>query len=55
MTPSRFGGGCMGWTLWLVFWTIALAMAGFIFPIVVIGWIIILVAVAGAFSGGGGA
>lgn len=55
MTPWSFGGGCLGWTLWLVFWTIALFMLVFVFPIVAIGWIIIIVAVAGAIGGGGGA
>ena len=38
MTPSRFGGGCMGWTFAIIFWCIALAALTIVFPIVIIGW-----------------
>jgi hypothetical protein len=55
MTPYRFGGGCLGWTLFLLFWSIAAFALVFVFPIVLIGWLIILFAVAGAIGGGGGA
>ena len=42
MTPSRFGGGCMGWTFAIIFWCIALAALTIVFPIVIIGWVIII-------------
>ncbi len=55
MTPLSFGGGCLGWTLWALFWSIGIFLLIFVFPIVAIGWLIILFAVAGAIGGGGGA
>ena len=55
MTPSRFGGGCIGWTLAITFWCFALAALTIVFPIVIIGWVIIIAAVLGAAGGGGGA
>ena len=55
MTPSRFGGGCIGWTFAIVFWCIALAALTIVFPIVIIGWVIIIGAVLAAAGGGGGA
>ncbi len=53
MTPSRFGGGCIGWTFAIVFWFVALAALTVVFPIVIIGWIIIIGAVLGAAGSGG--
>jgi hypothetical protein len=54
MTPSRFGGGCIGWTFALVFWGIVLVGLTVVFPIVIIGWVIIIGAVLAAAGGGGG-
>ena len=33
MTPSRFGGGCIGWTFALVFWGIVLVYLYFQIPL----------------------
>lgn len=41
--------------MFVLFWSIAAFALVFVFPIVIIGWIIIFVAVAGAIGGGGGA
>jgi len=54
MTPSRFGGGCMGWTFAIVFWCVALAAITIVFPIVIIGWVIIIGGVLAAFGASGG-
>ena len=48
--PSWFGGGCLGWTLAIILWCV-LAV---VFPIVIIGWVIIIGGVLGAIGGGGG-
>jgi hypothetical protein len=45
----------MGWTFAIVFWCIALAALTIVFPIVIIGWVIIIGAVLAAAGGGGGA
>ena len=55
MTPSRFGGGCSGWIYATAFWIIALGLLTIVFPIVIIGWVIIIGAVLAAAGGGGGA
>ena len=53
MTPGRFGGGCIGWTFAIIFWCVALGALTVVFPIVIIGWVIIIAAVLGAAGGGG--
>ena len=49
--PSWFGGGCLGWILFVLFWTVVTV----VFPIVIIGWVIIIGAALAALGGSGGA
>jgi hypothetical protein len=44
----------MGWTFAIVFWCIALAAITIVFPIVIIGWVIIIGGVLAAFGAAGG-
>ena len=55
MTPDRFGGGCSGWLYAIAFWIFALALLTIVFPVVIIGWVIIIGAVFAAVGGGGDA
>lgn len=50
--PNWFGGGCLGWLVAIIFWTIAGFLLVVVAPIVVIGWFLIIFAVAGALGGG---
>lgn len=43
----------MGWTFALIFWMIALVVLTFVFPIVIIGWVIIIGGILAAVGGGG--
>lgn len=47
--PSWFGGGCVGWTLCIFFW----CAVTFIFPILLIGWAIIIGGILAGLGGGG--
>ena len=49
--PSWFGGGCLGWTLAIILWCVLTV----VFPIVIIGWVIIIGAILAGLGGGGGA
>ena len=51
--PRWFGGGCLGWMVAIVFWTVAGFGLLVVAPVVVIGWFIIIFAVAAAIGGGG--
>lgn len=50
LMPSWFGGGCLGWMIVIIMWCVIAV----VFPIVIIGWMIILGGVFAAFGGGGG-
>ncbi|MEY4392145.1 MAG: hypothetical protein RLZZ544_854 [Actinomycetota bacterium] len=48
--PSWFGGGCLGWILAIILWCVIAV----VFPIVLVGWVIIIGGVLGMMGGGGG-
>lgn len=48
--PSWFGGGCLGWILAIFLWCVIAV----VFPIVLIGWCIIIAGAFGMMGGGSG-
>lgn len=49
--PSWFGGGCLGWTIAIIFWCVLTVL----FPILLIGWAVIIGGILAGLGGGGGA
>ncbi|NBU37016.1 MAG: hypothetical protein EBS32_02060 [Actinobacteria bacterium] len=45
--PSWFGGGCLGWILAIILWCVIAV----VFPIVIVGWVIIIGGVLGGMPG----